>query len=160
MTDKISQRIGAIEAAARSIEGDNQEAITILADTERAMKRAVRRAEAVPDEFERVEIRQSRGPTLEFTARLLAEHEWTTRGDEPLDIRLEVWLTRAGAMIAASYAVPAHGEGYESVRATVVPASDDALAMRLAVMDAFDWSTGARNIANKQLKWSLRVEVE
>ena len=153
-----------------------------LTDCERALKRIAARAEALSGEWERVEIVRSRGPKLEFTGRLLAEHEFQTRGRGPtFDMTLEVWETKGGAMIAASYGQPVDG-GREIVEATVVKPiyqynldthyqtaaladgdpsqSLDAQAMRFAVMDAFDWTDAARTMATKRLKWSLREEVE
>ena len=153
-----------------------------IADCERALKRIAARAEALSGEWERVEIVRSRGPKLEFTGRLLADHEFQTRGRGPtFDMTLEVWETKGGAMIAASYGEPAGG-GREIVEATVVKPiyrydldthyqtaaladgdpsqSLDAQAMRFAVMDAFDWTDAARTMATKRLKWSLREEVE
>ena len=129
---------------------------TVLADALKAMKREIRRAE-VADEWERVEIVQMRGPTVEFTGRLLASTEFTTKGGA-LDMALEIGETKARALVAVSSGVMA-GREREDARVTVVPPTDDVQAMRFAVLDAFDWDNRARSMARK-LGWSLRVEVD
>jgi hypothetical protein len=129
---------------------------TVLADALKAMKREIRRAE-VADEWERVEIVQMRGPTVEFTGRLLASTEFTAKGGA-LDMALEIWETKARALVAVSSGVMA-GREREDARVTVVPPTDDVQAMRFAVLDAFDWDNRARSMARK-LGWSLRLEVE
>src|SRR5690606_8426491 len=48
------------------------------------------------------EIRQSRGPILEFEGRPIACTEWTTKGHDPTDMKLELWQTRGGALIAVT----------------------------------------------------------
>lgn len=104
-------------------------------------------------------IKQSRGPTIEFAGKLLASDEFTTKGRDPMKIRLEIWETRGGALIAASYSEPADREGFEDARAEVVEPSENAQAMRFAVMGFFGWDNRARSMARK-LGWSLRMEVE
>lgn len=130
---------------------------TVLADALKAMKREIRRAEAA-DEWERVEIVQVRGPTVEFTGRLLASTDFTTKGGA-LDMALEIWETKAGALVAVSSGMFRGRESREDARVTVVPPTDDVQAMRFAVLDAFDWDNRARSMARK-LGWSLRLEVE
>lgn len=180
---KLIERLRSLEGkVVRSWMVDLSGTSSAIADCERALKRIAARAEALSGEWERVEIVRSRGPKLEFTGRLLAEHEFQTRGRGPtFDMTLEVWETKGGAMIAASYGQPVDG-GREIVEATVVKPiyqynldthyqtaaladgdpsqSVDAQAMRFAVMDAFDWTDAARTMATKRLKWSLREEVE
>ena len=121
------------------------------------MKREIRRAEAA-DEWERVETVQMRGPTVEFTGRLLASTEFTTKGGA-LDMALEIWETKAGALVAVSSGMSWGRESREDARVTVVSPTDDVQAMRFAVLDAFDWDNRARSMARK-LGWSLRLEVE
>lgn len=157
--EKIRTRLEAVEKAALSAAG-SQEAISVLADCEKALKRAAKRAETLLGEYERVEIKQSRGPTLEFTGRLLCDDELETRGHQPLKITMEIWETRGGAMVAATYSEPIGRAGYEDCRATVVERDDDPLAMRMAVMEHFGWETRARSMVTKKLKWSFRIEVE
>lgn len=136
-----------------------QEQNSILADAERALKRAAKRAEALPDEFERIEVVQQRGPRIEFVGRLLSEQEWVTRGSDPMKVAFEIWETQGGALVAISSTEPADRVGIEIVKAIVVERQDDVLAMRLAVMDFFDFHDRARTMARK-IGWDLRVEVE
>lgn len=148
----------------------------VLADAVRAMKRENKRAETLPAEYERQEIKPNGGPTIEFTGRLLANDEWETRGRDPMRVEFEIWETRAGAMVAVSASEPLDREGVEVVRATVVEAGqsftmdganggrpmldgNEAQRMRLAVMAHFEWHDRARSMARK-LGWGLRVEVE
>lgn len=137
-----------------------EQAITILHDTVRALKRAAKRAEALPEEFERIELVQSRGPVLEFSGKLLASDEFTTRGRDPLCIKMEVWLSQRGHYVAASFSEPSDRQGFETVRATVVKRQDDELSMRLAVMEAFEWNDRAKSMVRKQLGWNLKVDVD
>lgn len=134
------------------------ETLSILADTERALKRATKRA-AVPASHERVEFKQHRGPTIEFTGRRIAQHEFETRGRDPMHVAFEIWETMAGNLVAVTITAPSMRDGFEIVEATVVERQDDVQAMRFAVMEHFDWNDGARNMARK-LGWSIRVEVE
>lgn len=137
-----------------------QEAVSIMTDTERALKRAKKRAE-VPAGYERLTFTQDKGPTIEATVRLLADTAFqieTHRGQQ-LDIALEIYETAAGALLAVSASTLPGGTGREDVRVTVVPPTDDVLAMRLAVMDAFDWSNYARSMARK-LGWNMIVEID
>lgn len=158
MLDKIGERIARIEQAARKVEEGNQSVFAALGDCEQALKRIARRAEALPAEYERVEIDQSRGPRVEFTGRLLADSEFQTKGRDALSITLEIWETKGGALIAASYAAPIDRNGHENARVTIVE-PDEPQAMRFAVMEAFDWELRARSMA-KKLGWSLRLDVQ
>lgn len=73
------------------------------------------------DGLEAVTFKQSRGPTVRFTGRLLCETSWVTKGHQPLKMMLEVWETRGGALVAASIlAKPDGEEGFEDVRVAVV----------------------------------------
>lgn len=144
-------------AASTAWQVAEQQTLSILADTERALKRAIKRAETLPADMERVEIAQMRGPTAEFTGRLLAEREFTDRR-QSLDMTLEIWETQGGALVAISSSVLAGGEGREDARVTIVPPTDDVQGMHFAVLDAFNWDSRARDMARK-LGWSMRVEV-
>ena len=136
-----------------------QQVASILADTERALKRAAKRAESLPEEWDRQEIKPHAGPTIEFHGRLLAETKWVTTGRDPLDCAMEIWETRAGALIAVFASIPVDRDGFECVQVKVVEPSEDAQAMRLAVMEHFEFDNRARSMARK-LGWDLRVEVE
>lgn len=135
-----------------------QEVNSITSDAVRAIKRAARRAE-VPEGYERITFTQDKGPTIEATVRLLAETSFQIMGRQTLDIALEIYETAAGALLAVSASTLPGGTGREDVRVTVVPPSADVLAMRIAVMDAFDWHQYARSMARK-LGWNLIVEVD
>lgn len=124
-------------------------------------------------DYEKIRIVQSRGPTIEADAALLASDEFDVRRDNSR-MRLEIWQTQGGALIAVTRGEAMQGgEVREIVEATVVPPVlvDDGLmldgskvvetqAMHFAVMSAFDWSDRARSMIRKQLKWMLVQRVE
>lgn len=149
-------RIGFAAVAAE--EANLSATLGALNDADKALKRIMARA-TVPVEYERVEIVQNRGPTVEFSGKLLAETIFQTRGHKPLSILLQIYETAGGALIAASTSVPVNEVGGEDARVTVVPRQDDVQAMRFAVMDAFQWELRARSMMRK-LGWSLRMDVE
>lgn len=146
--------------AATAWNADGGATLGAIADARRVMKRIIKRAEALSENVERVEIKLSRGPTVEFSGQLLCEDEFTTRGRDPLKITMEVWETRGGALIAVSYSEPADRDGFENAEATVVEPIEDVQAMRFAVMDHFQWEDRARSMVRKKLDWALRREVE
>ena len=136
---------------------DCRAVLSALTDATRALRRIKARAEAkdLAEEWERVELVQRRGPTIEFTGRLLAETD--APGTDGI-AHLEVWETEAGAMVAVrEWRAEADND---ELHALVVEHQDDPLAMRLAVMDFFRWHQAARSMAHKRLKWNLRLEVE
>lgn len=158
--DKLTARLAAVYEAAQTAGGDNQQTFNALADCERALRRIVKRAESLSGEWERIEIRQMRGPVIEFTGRMLCDTTFTTMGRDALEITLEIWETRSGSLIAVSASNLPNGEGREDERAAVIPKSDDVMAMRCAVMDHFTWHTEAKKMVRKKLAWDLRVEVD
>jgi len=108
--------------------------------------------------FERIKIKQTRGPQIRFEGALLASQEWQARGRK---LTIEVWETRAGALIGASYGEPTSERGgIADVRAHVVEPSDDPLAMQFEIMDFFDWDNRARSMAQRELGWKLVREVD
>lgn len=157
--DKLTDRLGEIEALARKVSGNMSEVYAAIAETRRKVARAVKRTEALPAEYERVDLAQSAGPKIEFTGRLLRECEFVTGGAVPLSVKYEIWETRKGALIGVQFAQPANGHGYESCRAKVIEQQEDPFTMRLALLDWFEWRVEAASMATK-LKWDLRVEVE
>lgn len=158
-SSKIQQRLDdLIGQAATSWQVAGEQTLTIIADATRALKRAQKRAE-VPAGFERIEIVQQRGPTVEMSARLIADARFETKTRDPMSVSFEIYETPGGALVAVKETEPADRAGHAVVTATVVERQDDAQAMRFAVMDAFDWHDRARNMA-KKLAWSLKVEVE
>lgn len=152
---KIADRIERIREAAQGQAG--QEAVNALADCERALKRAAKRAETLSGEYERVEFVPSRGPRIEFTGRMLIQHAHASR--KGLRIESEIWETHGGALVAMSASTPLEGHGYEDVRVTVIDPGEDIQAMRFAALDHFDWDQGVRKAATKA-GWSLRREVD
>lgn len=157
--NKFQQRMDDLIAqASTSVQVASEQTFTIIADATRALKRAQKRAE-VPAGFERIEIVQQRGPTVEMSARLIADARFETKTRDPMLVVFEVYETAGGALVAVKETEPADRAGHAVVTATVVERQDDAQAMRFAVMDAFDWHDRARNMA-KKLGWSLKVEVE
>lgn len=160
LTVKDKERVNSLsDAAARAVGDDRQSALKVIDDAARALRRISSRAE-VPEDLERFEIKQAKGPTIEFTGTLLCRDAFTTEGRDPYRIRIELYLTRANAYVAVSSSEPIEWEGHEVVRAVVVPPSDDEQARRYAVLDAFEWHVRARSMVSKRLKWSLREEVE
>lgn len=136
-----------------------EQTLTILADTERALKRAIKRAEALSGEWERQEIKPQAGPVVEFTGRPVAEQRFTTTGSDPMNVGLEIWETRGGAYVAVTVTEPFDRPGFELVKVTVVEPQEDRQAMHFTVMEHFDWTDRARNMARKA-GWGLRREVE
>lgn len=156
---KLQARLATLEGAASTAwQIAEQQTLKALADCERTLRRAAKRA-AVVEGFERFEIKQINGPAIEFTGRLLCE---TTLSENRagLTIAFELYETAAGALVAVSASNLADGSGHEDERATVIPLSDDAQAMQFAAMEAFGWRTEAKAMVRKKLAWDLRVEVE
>lgn len=111
-------------------------------------------------EFARIEVKQNRGPTLIFEGREIASTEFETRGNPAMNMCLEVFETRGGALVAVSSAEPVGKlDGFEDVRAVVVDPIEDKQAMQFAVMDFFDWSDRARSMMRKRAKWSFKQVV-
>ena len=116
------------------------------------------RDEELEGDWERISIAQMRGPTIEATARLLAYTGFTEKRNG-LEILLEIYETKGGALLAISSSTLPGGAGREDARIAVVEPSDDVLAMRYAVMEHFNWENRARSMVRK-LGWSLLREVE
>lgn len=150
---------GFAEVARQALVADYGQAKGAIADAARVMKRIIARSSTLPEGSEEFEIKVSRGPVLEFRGRQLAEHSWTTRAPDPMNVTFEVYQTLASALIAISSVHPADREGVETIDALVVEPIEDTQAMRFAVMDFFEWSQGARSMAHKQLQWNLRRDV-
>ena len=123
------------------------------------LRREIKRA-SVPAEMERVEFVPSAGPNVEFTGKLLAQGRYETGGRDPLSVQMEVWQTQGGAYVAMRCANPSSRDGIKVTEVAVVPAQADALAMRCAVMDLFDWNNRARAMMRKAQDWSFKLEVD
>lgn len=159
MTKLKSDRLERLRAA---MEGASAEDVaTILSDAERAMKRAAKRREALPAEYERIELVQSRGPLIEFAGIVLADADWETSSDDPMRVALTLYETVAGNWIAAKSVEPIERRGYEALTARIIERRDDVQAMRAEVLEAFGWHDRARAMVRKQLGWSaVRVGVD
>ena len=152
--DKAMADLHQAAAAAGAINAGG--AKTAIVDATRALKRIVQRGETLPAEWERVEVKQFHGPTIEFTGRKLCSDEAKTRGRP---IEMELWETRGGAMVAVTRSWPERDDVADE-RATIVPPGDDERERRFAVADAFDWHPAARQMLRRRLDWTLRIEVE
>ncbi len=101
-------------------------------------------------DYERVKIKQNRGPTYVFDGKLLAETSWKSRhGDE---MKLELWQTAGGALIPVT-------ESDVETRAIVIEPGED-FAMKCAVMDFWAWENRARSMVRKALGWGFSMEIE
>lgn len=157
--DKIGAALERVELAAVNADDvPGGAVISALADCERALKRILARANVRPG-FERVEIVQAKGPTVEFSGLLLCETCFKTKAHDAVRIDLEIWETERGGMVAASYSTLVERDGRENAIVSVIQPSDDAWAMRAKVMDHFKWTDRARSMVRK-LGWSIRQEVE
>lgn len=156
---KLDTRLCYVSDAARAAGKANEPAaLLILADAERALKRIAKRAEEVPEGWEQVELPQAHGPTLEYLGKLLAETAFQVMHQgEPLKVRLELWESKAGAMIPVTYRSRSDGHD-EEIEAAVIEPDEDAQRMRFDVMSAWDWGLRARSLVRK-LGWSLRQDV-
>lgn len=158
--EKIAQRTTQLAKFARDAMADGAsegEVFSVLADCRNALNRARYRVKAGRG-WERVEIRQMRGPLVEFTGRLLCSTEFVAHRKD-IRMTLELYETRGGALVAVNASNLADESGQEDERCVVVPPTADVQAMRFAVMDAFEWNTEAKKMVRKQLGWDLRMEV-
>lgn len=159
--DKLAAAMDQLAELARAADlADRPAALGALADSVRALKRIVNRATPHSEEYERIELVQDRGPTIEFTGKLLCETSFITRGEDPLRYELEIYQTAGGALVCARYVTPEQSRAEPRTDLLVVEREDDVLAMRLAVMEFFKWDLRARSMVRKALGWSLKVEVE
>lgn len=106
------------------------------------------------DEYEKLRLVQTRGPTIQAQAKMLASQEFTSQGRTQMHMVLEIYETAGGALIAVSRGTPIDFDGFEDVRALVVEPQEDVQAMHFAVMEHFDYEDRARTMARK-LKWKL-----
>lgn len=150
---RLDQFIGTAMQA-RDVAG--QEAANVLAVATEQLRRAMKRAEALADDWQRISIPQHFGPTVEFTGRLISDTSFNDRR-EGRSVTLELYETQAGAMIAVcAFELR---DGAEAEMATVVSPTGDVQADRFAVMEAFKWRDEAKKMVRKKLGWDLRVEI-
>lgn len=159
--NKLADRIETVRGMASTAwQVAGEQTLSILADTEKALKRAIRRAEELSGEWERVEFVPTRGPTTEFTGRLLIEDEYQSKGRDPISAHMQIWETKGGALVAIDETQRLDGVSTPRLAVAVCPPTgDDAQEQRFDVMEHFGWSSRARSMARK-LGWSLRTEVE
>lgn len=102
----------------------------------------------------RIEIEQSRGPTIAFEGKLLC----TATAEIPA-LKMAVYQTAAGAFVAVSSSPGDECDGADFVRASVIEVRDDNVqTAHFAVLDHFDWDRQAQAMVT-QIGWSLRREV-
>lgn len=149
---RVDRFLASISELARTLAPQSEEVMSILADTERALKRAGKRMETLSAEYERVEIVPIHGSVIEFTGRRMAAQAFdTARGH----VRMEIWETEAGSLVAVdSLDDGARGEMLHA--STPTGGIED---QRMAVMEFFGWSKRARSMARK-LGWSTRRDIE
>lgn len=107
-------------------------------------------------EYQRVEIAQSRGPTLAFEGKLLCTQALELPAAGP-HLEMTIYETTGGSFVAVR-SRPADGHDLE-IHASVVEVADDVQAARFAVLDHFDWDRHAQAMVMERLGWSLRLEV-
>ena len=156
-----NKTINAFEAAyAEAVELNPSGAGQAVAECAKKLRRVAARAKDKSDdsEWSREHVRQSRGPAIEFSGKLLGQYS----GEAPGKSRWqegEVWITRGGAYVAILSGLSDTGGEEDFVAVTVIEPGDDEDERRIAVMDAMGWSGGARQMATKQLKWQLLREI-
>lgn len=158
--ERVTAALEKLRAAAAHASQDNLGGTLLaLANATKAVNRIYWRSQSAPEEYEQAEFVQTRGPTVEFTGRLLGEAAWDSHGDDPKHWEIEIWSTRAGALVAVSITKPLERAGYQDVRVSIVEPSDDVQAMHFAVMDHFSWGDRARTLA-REIGWDFRREVD
>jgi hypothetical protein len=129
-----------------------QEIMNALVNCANTIRRAVKRAEAVPAEYVRVELVPKVGATVEFTGRMLRQDAFEVAAGK---IKLEVWQTESGALVA----VDSFDNGERGEQIKVCTPSGGIEDQQVAIMDFFGWTNRARSMARK-LGWSVRKDVE
>jgi len=110
--------------------------------------------------MEPAKIVQSRGPLIQFIGRVLAETTFETDAANPLRVTLRIWQTEAGNWIGQRIRESVDHDGIRDVDAVIVEGSGhETMAMRLAIMDFFDWSPQARKMVCYDLHWKCTMEV-
>jgi len=115
--------------------------------------------EAEDAECRRIEIEQNRGPTIEFTGRLLCTCK--AEDAEPgSPAEMTIYQTAGGTLIAVSTDQMDEYDRPGNVRALVIEIGDEPQAAHFAVLDHFDWNQSAQAMITQELGWSLRLKVE
>lgn len=151
---------GLAEIAQQALSVDYAGTKSAIAAAQTALRKVIRKSTQDGPVWAQETIEQSHGPKIDFTGRVLAANEFTSKSEtNPMHVTMKVWQTKGGALIARLTTEPTYGDGYLSVRAEVVEPTDDVQAMWFAVMDFFDWTEGARSMARK-MGWNLRRDVD
>lgn len=108
------------------------------------------------DEFEPMKITQTRGETLSFSGKCLADFSTEKPGKTEFQ-EFFLYETAKGTWIAV---MDVHVRGNNFTTAAVIDAGGDEYARRLAVMDAFEWRSGARRMMRDVAGWTFVREVE
>lgn len=128
-----------------------------VTDSEDASPAEANGEDADYTECRRIEIEQSRGPTIAFEGKLLCTRTAELPASE-MPLKMAIYQTTAGALIAVSSRPEDGDEGDACIRAAVVEVGDDIQAAHFAILDHFDWDRQAQAMV-APLGWSLRREV-
>lgn len=107
-------------------------------------------------EFTKQRVAQTKGPTISFQGKLLAQTEWESN-NAGQTVVCELWETPERNWIALT-SFEREGRDPTAVVA-VIERIEDEQAMRFAAMDLWDWEYRARSMVKDQLKWSLTRNV-
>lgn len=130
-----------------------------LTNARRAIAKAAAKAEGAPsDEYEVLRIAQTRGPTIRAEAALLASYS-THKDREGRWFNCQLWQTPGGAYIAVSSNCSDREGERDFIAADVFETDMDETERRIGVMEIFQWSTPARNMA-KSLGWKIEIHVD
>lgn len=105
-------------------------------------------------EWQGMTIAQERGPAYMFVGRRVLSSRWENAAQFNVEHHAQVWETEGGAYVASFKTTDQDGR---RVRAIAIPPGDQ-VAMRVAVLDFFEWHPSVRNAA-KSKGWSFVVEV-
>lgn len=106
------------------------------------------------NEMKRMTIAQERGPAFRFVGRRILLAEWENAAQFHVEHTAQVWETEGGAYVASFKTTDNEGR---RVMAIAIPPGDET-AMRVAVLDFFEWHPRVRQAA-KDKGWSFLVEV-
>lgn len=130
-----------------------------LGNAHRAITKAAAKAHTPPsDEYETLRVAQTRGPTIRAEGTLLASYS-THKDREGRWFDCQLWQTPGEAYIAVSSNCSDREGERDFIAAEVFEPDMDELERRIGVMDVFQWSTPARNMA-KKLGWKIERHID
>lgn len=130
-----------------------------LTNAGRVIAKAAAKANTPPSgEYEVLRIAQTRGPTIRAEASLLASYS-TQKDREGRWFNCQLWQTPGGAYIAVSSNCSDREGERDFIAADVFETDMDETERRIGVMEIFQWSTPARNMA-KSLGWKIEIHVD